>query len=74
MPAKRITVRTVAEFTKVLKDYMKRTGMSGTALSARSVGDIRFINHVLSGDASRVSLNNVDKVLTYIEKNPKGAD
>ncbi len=72
MAAKRITVRTVAEFAKLVAAYLKKTKMSGTRLSALAVGDIRFVNHVLAGNASRVSLNNVDAVLSYIEKNPKG--
>jgi hypothetical protein len=69
----RLAVRTVDEFRDLVSAYMKKTAISATRLSSLAVGDARFVNSVLNGDASRVSLASVDRVLTFIENNPKGA-
>lgn len=68
----RLSVRTVAEFNEVLRQYLKRTGMSPTRLSALAIGDARFVGHVIKKRASRVSLEKVDKLLSFIEANPRG--
>lgn len=72
-PAKKVHFpRTSAEFAAIVSAYLKKTKMSATKLSALAVGDIRFIGNIVSGNASRVSIDNCDKVLTFIEANPKG--
>ena len=69
----RLMVRNEGDFVRIVKAYISRTKISPTKLSALSTGDIRFVGHVLNGNASRISLGNVDKVLTFIEQQPEGA-
>jgi hypothetical protein len=68
----RLTVRTVAEFNTLLSGYLKRTKMAPTTFSALATGDIRFVGAVLRGSARRVSLDKVDRVLTFMEEHPQG--
>ena len=67
-------VRTRDELVAILRHYMEITGISPYKLSAFALGESSKLNRILRNPHHKVSLDTVDRLLSYIESNPAPED